>query len=145
LGIGLLVAIAAGALSFSLEAAGKQARSETGTAPSEAARLATGETRPIPEAGPLAQPKSLDPVGLPGYRPTVRWRALPVTILPAPFTDGRPTSIGIKGRGGQRNAQTILNALYNKTQFWDGRVTTLEPPVPIPLLSLLVGGREYSS
>ena len=33
----------------------------------------------------------------------------------------------------------------HKTQFWDGRVTTLEPPVPIPLLSLLVGGREYSS
>src|SRR5206468_7691870 len=61
----LLVAIAAGALSFGLEAAGKQARSETGTAPSEAARLATGETRPIPEAGPLAQPKSLDQVGLP--------------------------------------------------------------------------------
>jgi cytochrome c peroxidase len=61
------------------------------------------------------------------------------------FTDGRPTSIGIKGRGGQRNAPTILNALYNKTQFWDGRVTTLDPPVPIPLLSLLVGGREYSS
>jgi cytochrome c peroxidase len=53
--------------------------------------------------------------------------------------------MGIKGRGGQRNAPTILNALYNKTQFWDGRVTMLEPPVPIPLLSLLVGGREYSS
>jgi cytochrome c peroxidase len=42
------------------------------------------------------------------------------------FTDGKPTSIGIKGRVGQRNAPTILNALYNKTQFWDGRVNTLE-------------------
>jgi cytochrome c peroxidase len=42
------------------------------------------------------------------------------------FTDGRPTSIGVKGRVGQRNATTILNALYNKTQFWDGRVITLE-------------------
>jgi cytochrome c peroxidase len=39
------------------------------------------------------------------------------------FTDGRPVSIGI-GRAGQRNAPTILNALYNKTQFWDGRVDT---------------------
>jgi cytochrome c peroxidase len=42
------------------------------------------------------------------------------------FTDGRPTSIGVQGRAGQRNAPTILNALYNKTQFWDGRVSTLE-------------------
>jgi cytochrome c peroxidase len=33
------------------------------------------------------------------------------------FTDGRPVSIGIKGRVGQRNAPTILNALCNKTQF----------------------------
>jgi hypothetical protein len=65
LGIGLLVAIAAGALSFGLEGAGKQARSETGTAPSEAAQPATRKTRPIPEAGPLAPPKSLDQVGLP--------------------------------------------------------------------------------
>ena len=29
------------------------------------------------------------------------------------FTDGRPVSIGVKGRAGQRNAPTILNALYN--------------------------------
>jgi hypothetical protein len=35
------------------------------------------------------------------------------------FTDGRPTSIGIRGRVGQRNAPTILNAVYNRTQFWD--------------------------
>jgi hypothetical protein len=40
------------------------------------------------------------------------------------FTDGRPTSIGVKGRVGQRNTPTILNALYNKTEFWDGRVIT---------------------
>ena len=57
--IGLLVAIAAGALSFGLEGAGKQARSD------EAARPATPKPRPIPEAGPLAQPKSLQQVGLP--------------------------------------------------------------------------------
>ena len=37
------------------------------------------------------------------------------------FTDGRPVSIGVKGRVGQRNAPTILNALYNVMQFWDGR------------------------
>ena len=29
------------------------------------------------------------------------------------FTDGRPVSVGIHGRVGQRNAPTVLNALYN--------------------------------
>jgi cytochrome c peroxidase len=30
-------------------------------------------------------------------------------------------SIGVNRRAGQRNAPTILNALYNAMQFWDGR------------------------
>jgi len=51
------------------------------------------------------------------------------------FTDGRPISIGIKGRVGQRNAPTILNALYNKTQFWDGRVKTLEEQAALPIVN----------
>jgi hypothetical protein len=33
------------------------------------------------------------------------------------FTDGRPVSVASHGRIGQRNAPTVLNALYNKTQF----------------------------
>jgi cytochrome c peroxidase len=51
------------------------------------------------------------------------------------FTDGRPVSIGIEGHLGQRNAPTILNALYNKTQFWDGRVTTLEQQAAQPIVN----------
>jgi cytochrome c peroxidase len=51
------------------------------------------------------------------------------------FTDGRPVSIGIKGRAGQRNAPTILNALYNKSQFWDGRATTLEEQAALPIVN----------
>jgi cytochrome c peroxidase len=51
------------------------------------------------------------------------------------FTDGRPVSIGIHGRAGQRNAPTILNALYNKTQFWDGRVNTLEEQAALPIIN----------
>jgi cytochrome c peroxidase len=51
------------------------------------------------------------------------------------FTDGRPTSIGIRGRVGQRNAPTILNALYNRSQFWDGRVKTLEAQAVQPILN----------
>jgi cytochrome c peroxidase len=49
------------------------------------------------------------------------------------FTDGRPASAGINGQVGQRNAPTILNALYNKTQFWDGRAKTLEEQAALPI------------
>jgi cytochrome c peroxidase len=51
------------------------------------------------------------------------------------FTDGRPVSIGIHGRAGQRNAPTILNALYNNAQFWDGRATTLEQQAALPIVN----------
>ncbi len=57
------------------------------------------------------------------------------------FTDGRPASIGIKGRVGQRNAPTILNALYNKTQFWDGRVKTLEEQAALPIVNSVEMGQ----
>jgi cytochrome c peroxidase len=49
------------------------------------------------------------------------------------FTDGRPVSVGIHGRVGQRNAPTVLNALYNKHQFWDGRATMLEQQAALPI------------
>jgi cytochrome c peroxidase len=51
------------------------------------------------------------------------------------FTDGRPVSIGIQGRAGQRNSPTILNALFNKAQFWDGRVLTLEEQAALPIIN----------
>jgi cytochrome c peroxidase len=57
------------------------------------------------------------------------------------FTDRKPTSVGIKGRVGQRNAPTILNALYNKTQFWDGRVNTLEEQAALPIVNSVEMGQ----
>ena len=42
-------------------------------------------------------------------------------------------SIGIGRRPGQRNAPTVLNALHSKTQFWDGRVDTLEQQAALPI------------
>ncbi len=56
-------------------------------------------------------------------------------ILRALSPTGGPTSMGIKGGVGQRNAPTILNALYNKTQFWDGRVKTLEEQAALPIVN----------
>jgi cytochrome c peroxidase len=51
------------------------------------------------------------------------------------FTDGRPVSVGIGSRLGQRNAPTVLNALYNKLQFWDGRAPTLEAQAALPIVN----------
>src|SRR3989454_2748859 len=129
-----------------------------------ATRQATPETPPIPGAGPLARPKSLQQVGTPADATRA---AIPPDNPQTPekialgqrlffdgrlsadgsvacstchdparaFTDGRPASIGINGRLGQRNAPTILNALYNKTQFWDGRASTLEEQAALPIVN----------
>ena len=128
------------------------------------AKRASSQLPLIPETDPLAQPKSLQQVGVPV--------AMSRGIIPADnpqtpekislgqklffdrrlsadgtvscstchdpalaFTDRKPTSVGIKGRVGQRNAPTVLNALYNKTQFWDGRVNTLEEQAALPIVN----------
>jgi cytochrome c peroxidase len=167
--VGLLVAISAVA-SFGLREAGLPARSQTATAPDQAERPAIPESRLIPRASPLAQPKSLDQVGLPVERTR---RAVPPDNPQTPeklalgeklffdgrlsadgtvacstchdparaFTDGRPASVGIKGGVGQRNAPTILNALYNETQFWDGRAKTLEDQAALPIVNSVEMGQ----
>lgn len=40
--------------------------------------------------------------------------------------DHRPTSIGVHGHVGGRNAPSVWNAAFLSTQFWDGRAATLE-------------------
>src|SRR6266550_3949634 len=118
----------------------------------------------IPETDPLAQPKSLQQVGVPV---ALTGDAISADNTQSPekislgqklffdrrlsadstvscstchnpdlaFTDRKSTSVGIKGRVGQRNAPTVLNALYNKTQFWDGRVNTLEEQAALPIVN----------
>src|SRR6266542_6063747 len=126
------------------------------------AKRASSKLAPSPETDPLAQPKSLQQVGVPvamtrGVIPADNPQTLEKISLGQKlffdrrlsvdgtvscstchdpvrgFTDRKPTSIGIKGRVGQRNAPTVLNALYNKTQFWDGRVNTLEEQAAFPM------------
>ncbi len=124
----------------------------------------TEKVPPIPKAGPLARPRSLQQVGLPA---DLTRKAIPLDNPQTPekialgqklffegrlsadgtvacatchdparaFTDGRPVSIGIHGRAGQRNAPTVLNALYNKAQFWDGRAKTLEDQAALPIFN----------
>jgi cytochrome c peroxidase len=147
-------------LSFSCAMLAAPAVSEdTGVGPPPA--LAPGQSPPLPQADPLAEPRSSDQVGFPTI--LTQYAISPATLRRArvalgqklffeprlsgngtvacatchdparAFTDGRPVSIGIHGRIGQRNAPTILNALYNKTQFWDGRVATLEQQAALPI------------
>src|ERR1700746_4049300 len=136
----------------------------------EASPQAERDPGPIPLDGPLARPKSLQQIGVPveatraaapaDNLQTPEKIALGEKLFfdgrlsvdgtvacstchdPArAFSDGRVVSIGVKGRVGQRNAPTILNALYNKTQFWDGRAKTLEEQAALPIVNSMEMGQ----
>jgi cytochrome c peroxidase len=47
--------------------------------------------------------------------------------------DMLPTSIGHKWQRGGRNAPTVLNALFNVAQFWDGRAADLRAQAGGPI------------
>src|SRR5215471_16910975 len=51
------------------------------------------------------------------------------------FTDGKALPEGIHGRKGTRSAPTLLNAMFNAGQFWDGRVESLEEQARHPLVN----------
>jgi cytochrome c peroxidase len=51
------------------------------------------------------------------------------------FVDGKPVSDGIAKRHTLRNSPTVLNAMFNATQFWDGRAATLEDQAKLPILN----------
>jgi cytochrome c peroxidase len=147
-------------LSYIFAVVGARAVDEdTGVGPPPA--LAPGQAPPLPKPSLLAEPRSSNQLGFPTV--LTEYVISPTTLRPArvvlgqklffesrlsgngtvacatchdpdrAFTDGRPVSVGIDGRVGQRNAPTILNALYNKHQFWDGRVTTLEQQAALPI------------
>ncbi len=42
------------------------------------------------------------------------------------WTDNLKTSVGIDGQVGGRNAPTVLNTVFGRTMFWDGRAPSLE-------------------
>ncbi len=143
---------------------------ETGSKVAAPDSQAAAQPPPLPAPGPLARPRSLQQLGAPVLQTlaeappdnpqTPEKIALGEKLFFEPrlsadgtvacatchnpdraFTDGRPTSAGIKGRVGQRNAPTLLNALYNKTQFWDGRAKTLEDQAAFPIVNPSEMGR----
>jgi cytochrome c peroxidase len=53
------------------------------------------------------------------------------------FADGTPLSEGILGRKGGRNTPTLVNRVYGRSFFWDGRARTLEEAVLMPVRDTL--------
>ena len=49
------------------------------------------------------------------------------------FTDGRSLAVGVEGKVGTRNAPTLINRAYGRSQFWDGRAHSLEQQVLEPI------------
>jgi cytochrome c peroxidase len=49
--------------------------------------------------------------------------------------DAEPTSIGHRWQRGGRNAPTVLNAVFNTAQFWDGRAKDLEQQAGGPIVN----------
>ena len=49
--------------------------------------------------------------------------------------DSEETSIGHRWQRGGRNAPTVLNAVYNTAQFWDGRAKDLEEQAGGPMVN----------
>src|SRR4029077_10985229 len=53
------------------------------------------------------------------------------------FVDHKPLAEGVTApkERGKRNSPTVLNAMFNATQFWDGRAPSLEEQAKLPILN----------
>jgi cytochrome c peroxidase len=162
--IRLMIVAGSIALLFACDERGADSRARSGTTTAAAFAVSSQPLGPIPPDDSLARPKSVHQVGVPialtraaippdnpqtpekialGEKLFFDGRlsangAVACASCHDPrlaFTDGRPVSVGIGNRVGQRNAPTVLNALYNKFQFWDGRAPTLETQAALPIVN----------
>jgi cytochrome c peroxidase len=58
------------------------------------------------------------------------------------WTDNMAVSIGINGQAGSRNAPTVLNTVYGRTMFWDGRAPSLEGQAQGPVQNPIEMGKQ---
>ncbi len=159
-----LMLAASAALTFACGGRRDQSSEKQDTTRSAAFAVSSQPLGPVPADDSLARPKSLHQIGVPiAQTRSVIPKDNPQTAekialgeklffdgrLSADgsvacaschqpqlaFTDGRPVSVGIGNRIGQRNSPTVLNALYNKMQFWDGRAGTLEQQAGLPIVN----------
>jgi cytochrome c peroxidase len=108
----------------------------------------------VPKAKQLFEPIPTAPSDLPGNPATTAKRELGKMLFfdPRLFAshaiscnfchnlglggaDAELTSIGHHWQHGGRNAPTVLNAVFNKAQFWDGRAKDLEEQAGGPMIN----------
>ncbi len=58
------------------------------------------------------------------------------------FTTHTATSRGVSDQIGKRNAPSILNTVFYKTLFWDGRAASLEEQATLPILNPIEMGQK---
>src|SRR5947199_452776 len=60
------------------------------------------------------------------------------------FVDQKPLPDGVASpkERPQRNSPTVVNAMFNATQFWDGRAPTLEEQAKLPILNPIEMGQK---
>jgi len=58
------------------------------------------------------------------------------------LTTHTETSLGVSHQIGKRNAPSILNAMFYKSMFWDGRAATLEEQAMMPILNPVEMGQK---
>ena len=56
------------------------------------------------------------------------------------FTDNQPLSLGINRQKGSLGSPTVINRVFSKEQFWDGRASSLEDQAKGPLVNPLEMG-----
>ncbi len=58
------------------------------------------------------------------------------------FTTHTETSRGVGDHIGKRNAPSLMNAMFYKSMFWDGRAATLEEQATLPILNPIEMGQK---
>jgi cytochrome c peroxidase len=58
------------------------------------------------------------------------------------FTTHTEASRGVGDQIGKRNAPSILNAMFYRSMFWDGRAATLEEQATLPILNPIEMGQK---
>lgn len=94
--------------------------------------------RPVPEANPLTPAKIALGRRLFIDKQLSRDGTVACATCHNPkkaFTDGRPVAVGIDKQKGPRNVPTLVNRVYGKSFFLDGRAPTLEKQAIEPILN----------
>lgn len=58
------------------------------------------------------------------------------------FATQDPVGVGVRLQKSARNSPTVLNSMFNESQFWDGRAPSLEEQSKMPIVNPLEMGME---